>query len=283
MTIEELISGPFENKLSSNQSLTFDYLSGVLIDKKLKFDDEFVNKFRIPDNDENRNIGYMLSDQFRESIKVAVFSDENKRTIADRVDCKGCVIEQFDTAWKFVLMQILNHPEHQEGFAKESLHFPVEAVREALVNAIIHRDYHSKSCTLVSILPNKIVITSPGSTDWEYSVDELISGICSSRNPILVSVFKLLGLAEVYGSGIARIFGHYPDSMKPQIHMGKSLFSITLPLVMSEPSVRQTFTRSDIENRGMSRNESINYINSLIKSGKVERIGGGRSTRYVFV
>ncbi len=83
---------------------------------------------------------------------------------------------------------------------------PDRAVREALVNALIHRDYRSPDPVLVEFTGSQLVVSSPGGFPPGIRVDNIISERSHPRNATLTGVFRSLRLAEQEGVGVDRMF-----------------------------------------------------------------------------
>ncbi len=91
------------------------------------------------------------------------------------------------------------------------------AVREALLNAIIHRDYSFNGSTIVNIYDDRIEFLSLGGLVPGFSMEAVMMGVSQSRNAGLANVFFLLKLVESYGTGIKRINALYKGSHKQAI------------------------------------------------------------------
>ncbi len=93
--------------------------------------------------------------------------------------------------------------------------YPVIAIREAIRNAIIHRDYSLTGKDIkIAIFDDKIEITSPGCLLPSVDFDDMESGQSDIRNKILAPVFKKLGIIEKWGNGLRLIFEElqkYPE------------------------------------------------------------------------
>ena len=109
---------------------------------------------------------------------------------------------------------------------------PLIAFREALSNAIIHRDYLLSSGVQISMFENRIEIVSPGGLPDGMNEDQYYRGLTSlSRNPIIANVFFRLKLIEHFGTGIKRIIDSYKHyKTKPSFDIQKSLIRIILPV-----------------------------------------------------
>lgn len=184
-----------------------------------------------------------------------------------------------------------NHPSSVISGMKrvDRYAYPEISVREAVVNAIVHRDYSVDDAILVSIYRTKITITSPGSLNRTFTTEELLTGVSSLRNKNLANVFYRLDYIESYGTGIPRIFGLYRGTyIHPEITVGGSTFTITLPSmnVAEDPAQafidsRNEFTRADLEKEmGVSRSEAVSIINRMLEDERIIKVGAGRAIRY---
>ena len=160
----------------------------------------------------------------------------------------------------------------------------------AVLNALVHRDYSMNGTILVNMYPEKMTISSPGGLNEIYSIDDLKTGISSTRNPGLANVFYRLGYIEAYGTGIPRIMKQYLHHGEPSIKVSNALFFITLPSLFAGNdrledllNSHDCITRSDLEDIGYSRAAAVDEINTLIAQNRLEKEGGGRSTRYRIV
>lgn len=116
---------------------------------------------------------------------------------------------------------------------QEQRRFPPSALREAVVNAICHRDYTIKgSPILIEFFADRLVITSPGGLPNTQTLETVKLGLVYQRNPLLVQYLYDFRYVERIGRGIATMFaamreqGH-PD---PELMAGDSYFRVTLPV-----------------------------------------------------
>ena len=86
----------------------------------------------------------------------------------------------------------------------EKYDYPLEVIREAIVNAIVHRDYFSKDSIQIYIFDNRIEITNPGSLPQGLT-KELFGTISVQRNPLIYRFLRDLGYVEGLGTGVPRI------------------------------------------------------------------------------
>jgi ATP-dependent DNA helicase RecG len=89
----------------------------------------------------------------------------------------------------------------------------LEAVRDIVINAIVHRDYSSSSDSIVKIFDDRIEVFNPGSLSTGLTVEKLLTGdyVSVIRNRKIADIFKEIGLIEKYGTGIKRILQGFED------------------------------------------------------------------------
>ena len=277
----------YESTLSIYQDLTFDFTRSVFSKKGLELGPEQMAALHLTDNGRYTNLAFMLSDQFNAHTKGALFQDEYKDVFLDREDFTGSVLEQFDGIMRFISGHNTKRSVIDGIDRKDTTAYPILAVREAVLNALVHRDYSMNGTILVNMYPEKMTISSPGGLNEIYSIDDLKTGISSTRNPGLANVFYRLGYIEAYGTGIPRIMKQYLHHGEPSIKVSNALFFITLPSLFAGNdrledllNSNDYITRSDLEDIGYSRAAAVDEINALIAQNRLEKEGGGRSTRY---
>ncbi len=141
-------------------------------------------------------------------IRCILFKGNDKRFIADDKLMTGSLTEQYESAIAYLKQKLeLRYEIEKSGSLQriEKLEIPEVVFREAVVNAIVHRDYFEKGAKIhVEIYDDRVEVTNPGG---------LLSGISEkdfgkrslSRNPIIFGLFQRLKLVEQIGSGIARM------------------------------------------------------------------------------
>lgn len=236
-TVRDLVQSAdpisFESKPSPNQNLSFAYASMYFNSAGIDFGDVQKKTLGIIDNDgAYSNLGLWLSDQCPHIIKAAAFEGEDMSVFKQRVEITGSLLMQFDSAIQFVnsnnteRMIIDSSTLQRVEFQK----FPEVAVRESLLNALMHRDYSLPHATQLKIFTDRLELVSFGGVLPELSIEDIGSGISACRNNKLANVFYRLRLVEAYGTGIPKIYKMYKEHVsKPQIAVGTGTFKITLP------------------------------------------------------
>ena len=138
-------------------------------------------------------------------IQCARFKGTERATFIDKKDFEGPLLEQVDGAYKFVLSYLKTNVKFEGLYRKESCELPENAIRELILNAVIHRNYMMSSCVQVAVYDNRVEISSPGALYGTLTLQEALSGRSSIRNKIIATVCEKLGIVEGWGTGIKRI------------------------------------------------------------------------------
>lgn len=229
--IKETSGDCYEDARSLNQQLTFDAAEAYFQIRQLSFGDQQKRTLNIIGVDGTyTNLGMLLSDQCVHTIKMAVFDGSKKSVFRDRKELTGSLLEQIEDAYSYI--DQFNHTRAEfEGLRRiDKRDYPAEALREALLNAVTHRDYSFSGSTLISIFDDRIEFVTIGGLVRGLSFDDIMLGVSALRNQKLANVFYRLKLIEAYGTGILKINESYADyDVKPQFEITDNAFKITLP------------------------------------------------------
>ncbi|NCD35533.1 MAG: AAA family ATPase, partial [Spartobacteria bacterium] len=137
---------------------------------------------------------------------------DSETIIRDNATIRGDLIAEVDACMNFVRKHISKRyvitgkPQRDEVWE-----YPLEAVREIVINMIVHRDYRAVADSSIKIFDNRIEFVNMGSLPEGVSLDDVLSGRNPSlpRNKQIASIFKEVGLIEKYGSGIRRVLQIY--------------------------------------------------------------------------
>lgn len=257
----------FEEMISKNQNLSFEYLEKKFKDNNLSFE---KNKHKLLNivNEENKytNLGLLLSDQCPYTIKCAIFNGTNKMEFRDRKEFTGSILKQVDDIFEY--FELFNKISGKIiGLKRIDIRdYPEYSLREALLNAVIHRSYYFDSSIMVNLYDDKFEILSMGGLIDGITMKEIFKGVSSSRNPNLVNIFYRFGYVESFGTGVGRIMDSYAQyERKPIFDETKNTFSITLPNINYE----KVSTKSNIISPSLSQKEII--INYLKEYNKINR------------
>ena len=137
-------------------------------------------------------------------ITCVLFKGTTKTKILDRKDFKVDLISNYENAFRFLQQHLkIEYLIEDGGPRKEIPEIPFKVLREALVNAVVHRDYFEEGAgILVEVYDDRVEITNPGRLLFDSSKFGKLS---VARNPILFDAFHRLGITEKIGSGINRM------------------------------------------------------------------------------
>ncbi|MBF0492624.1 MAG: putative DNA binding domain-containing protein [Deltaproteobacteria bacterium] len=179
------------------------------------------------------------------------------------------------------------------GFRRlEKFEYPLEAIREALLNAMIHRNYFSAADIKMFFFPNRLLIRNPGSFPPGVT-PELPEH--RPRNPLLAQFFYDVGLVEKYGSGIETMRRLCGDTASVTLSFDLRESSTTLIFQKKEGTVQRDLLDEKILKRleqgaarsaelvsltGISRQAVTKRLNRLLVAGTIRREGSGAGVVY---
>ena len=152
--------------------------------------------------------------------------------ISDEV-ATGNIINLLTSAWEKLRPHLVETKLAPDALFKERVMYPEDACREALINAIAHRDYSNEGSNAeIFIFDDRMEVRSPGSLLSTVRLDELkrLQGLHQSRNALIARVLREIGYMREVGEGMRRIFSlmREHDLVSPELASEPSRFSITL-------------------------------------------------------
>lgn len=156
---------------------------------------------------------------------MAAFKGTSGVTIYDRIDVQDDLLTQYNEAQIF-LKKHLNVRTEITGFdRKDTYEIPLEALREAIANAIIHRDYSVYGTNImVEVHDDRVVISNPGKIPKGVNIKTLIDGVSMRRNELIADIFARMDKAERMGSGLKRIGKLMKEANQPYPEIENDLF-----------------------------------------------------------
>ena len=312
--IKETSGDSYESARSLNQNLTFDEAAAFFKKRKVAFGKSQMRTLHLIGDDDNyTNLAFLLSDQCTHTIKLAVFEGSKKTVFKDRCELSGSILGQLNEAFAYIDRYNRTRAEFAGLDRVDMRDYPPEAVREALLNAIVHRDYSFRGSTLISIFEDRIEFVTIGGLVKGITLDDVKLGVSVLRNQNLANVFYRLRLIEAYGTGILKINEAYDDyDRKPLIETTDNAFKITLPnsnfrsehqapkgagknqgatsaekkesrihAVLALCRTKGSFVRTDVEAAlGISQSTAILLLRELVDDGVLTKQGKGKNLRY---
>ena len=299
MMIKMTDGDSFETNRSLIQELTFNSLSKEMERRKLEFTGVQMKNLGILSPDGIfTNMGLLVSDQCRHSIKFAVFQGTDKLVFKDRKEFTGSLFEQLAEAYKTIDFYNGTMASFHDLLRTDERDYPEDAVREALLNAIVHRDYSFSGSTFINLYSDRLEFISLGGLVPGLSLEAAMLGASQSRNEKLANLFYRMKLIEAYGTGISKIISCYKGkSEQPVFESVEGAFQVILPNVHARNlsmedakylpilqlfEYKKEITRSDVETvLGSGTTHAINIVKEMLDKSLIEKVGNGRLTRYV--
>ncbi|MDY4032393.1 MAG: putative DNA binding domain-containing protein [Pyramidobacter sp.] len=306
--ILETSGDSFEDARSLIQTLTFHSVQKTFAEEKVAFGETQKRTLGLIGEDgAYTNLGLLLSDQCQHTIKLAVFQGSTKNTLfKDRAEFSGSLFDQLDDAYVTIDRYNATCAEFKGLKRIDTRDYPPEAVREALLNAVVHRDYSYSGSTLISIYDDRIEFLSLGGLVKGIAKSDVMMGVSVPRNKKLANVFYRLHLIEAFGTGMLKIKESYDGRpLQDFIEISDNAFKITLPNVnaqrqnseterlqtrpfqpleqqiMDYIKARNSATRAEVQKAlGLSQSAAGRKLKELVVSGMLMRNGEGRSTAY---
>ena len=220
----------YDRVRSMNQDLTFQFAEYYFKEKKVSFTEENKRTLGLTDSDGYyTNTALLLSDQCEHSIKCAVFEGTDKTRFKTRREFYGSVFKQLENVYEYISLINNVHADFIGLERVEHFDYPEYAIREALLNAIVHRDYDYSGSIIINIFDDRIEFVSIGGLVKGITLADILHGVSQSRNMVLANIFYRLKLVESYGTGIQRIMQSYSGNSSPSFLTEASSFVTILP------------------------------------------------------
>ena len=229
--IKDTDGDSFEAMRSLEQNLTFQAAEKEFVLRDLAFGVSQMKTLGILNKDGiYTNLGLLLSEQCAHTVKAAVFEGTNQSIFRDRQEFTGSLLQQMNEVYEYIDRRNQVHSTFDKLRRIDTRDYPEVAIREALLNSLVHRDYSFSASTLISVYDDRIEFTSIGGLSAGVSLDDIMLGLSVCRNPKLANVFYRLELIEAYGTDMKKIMGAYENSnKKPVIETTDNAFKIILP------------------------------------------------------
>ena len=268
----------FESMRSMEQALTFSYAKKAFERYQIVFSETKYRALGITKQEDGlfSNLALIISDQCTHTTKVAVFADDANTKFRDSKEFGGSIFEQLDQTYAYLTLCNKTAASFKGLERIEQVDYPEEALREALLNALVHRDYSFSGSIIINVNEKEIEFVSIGGLLPGLSPDDIRSGISQPRNKNLADIFHRLHLIESYGTGIRRIYHLYENcSTQPRIEVTPNTFKIILPNMN-----RVSAKRSEV---GISEQmqKILDYIdeNETITDQEIQALLGLKKTR----
>jgi len=283
------------------QELTFERAQKEFDEKNIAFGE--TNKKTlgiISDNGMYTNLGLLLSEQCQHTTKVAVFEGSTKAVFKSRKEFTGSLLNQLYDVLEYLDYFNLVRAEIGMIHRTETRDYPVDAIREAYLNALVHREYGLSASAFVNVYDDRMEFLSAGGLVPGVTLDAILSGLSHTRNEKLANIFYRLEIVEAYGTGIMRIMDDYAGcGRKPEINVTDSSFMMTLPNMRYDKSTSKEINKQEsevlqlIENDGFVTSETLssalnlgatrsyNILKKMVEAGRLKAVKNGRKIEYI--
>lgn len=301
--IKETDGENYEEIRCLNQELSFHNLYTEFKDAEVNIGISQMKTLHIIGDDGlYTNLGLLLSEQCIHTIKLAVYQGKTKEIFKDRYEFTGSLFKQLREVYALIDRYNRTSAEFHGLKRLDRREYPVVAVREALLNSIVHRDYSFSGSTLISIFDDRIEFVTIGGLVKGIWKEDILLGVSVLRNKSLADIFYRIKLIEAYGSGLPKIMESYRGySNEPKLEISNNAFKITLPNTMlnieketikveinnNEKNVvnmfnsQETIRRKEVEvELGISQPMAVKILKGLVDKNIIEKLGKGKNIYY---
>ena len=308
----------YEDERSLVQELSFPVLARVFAEHGLELGAVQLRTLGLRAADgEYTNLARQLSNACVHTINIAVFQAPTKTVFKRRKEFSGSLLQQAAEVAEY--LDLLNGTRSEiHGLRRTDVReYPPEALREALINAIVHREYALSGSPLGSLFDSALDVLSLGGLPEGLTYDDMMAGASIQRNPHLANLFYRLEYIEAYGTGIRKIRECYRGTgAEPEFLVTDNAFKVTLPNLAflrekearreahpaadfgrngetlfsgTRPGEREILAALDAgcttrralqEATGFSLTKTRNILNHLVETHRIRREGRGRNVRY---
>ncbi len=185
-------------------------------------------------------------------IQCGVFKGKTRAVFVDRREFSGELHEQIEQAYQFVLRNIHLGASFNGLYRQDEYEIPTDAIRELIINAVVHRSYIDNSNIQVAIYDDRLEVTSPGKLPMGQTIDRMKEGYSKIRNEALASAFSYMKLIEHWGSGIPRIIEKVKEYglREPEFIGGETDLRINIyrgQIEVNDPKIDPNNPKKDLE------------------------------------
>ena len=203
-----------------------------------KNEKDILEKLYLIEKDNIKNAGVLLFYKnpqaifLQSKIKIGKFLNDADVEVQDIIDRNllSQAINSIDILTNKYLKRYIKYSEDKIE-RREELEYPIEALRESIYNAIVHRDYTSTAEISIKVYDDKLVIINPGILPPEIAITSLKTIHTSKpRNPYIANVFQKAGYIEAWGRGTNKIIQVCIQAglPEPQFTNTNNIFTVTL-------------------------------------------------------
>ncbi len=223
-------------------------------------------------------------------IKMAIFNGLDRAKMREIVEFRQPPIEAIDRLLTYVHNQLRVEFDFSESKRKPRLRVPAEALREAVVNSVVHTDYSKSGESIrVSLFSDRIEIENPGLLALGLTIEDIKTGISKARNRAIARYFERAKLIENWGSGIRRMISACQESglKEPMFEEIGTRFRVTFyfekcqktPLTVAEQRILALLSKKPLGTKDialkleLSERTARTVLSKLVKNGLITHSG----------
>lgn len=300
--IKETDGDEFESMRSLNQELTFNEVTQAFHTREIPLQETQMKTLGLINSDGiYTNLALLLSDQCPHIIKAATFQGTTQEHFQDRKEFSGSLLKQLQEAYNYLDLRNQTKATFKGLLRIDAKDYSESSLREALLNAIVHRDYSNLTGTILSVYSDRVEFVSYGGLAGGVTMADVLLGLSVCRNRKLADIFYRLNLIEAYGTGLQKIKNAYAGKNgDAQFLAGPSSFKVILPNMncLEDPKNIPAFSedeenvlrlikkngivsRMDIqEELGMTTSSAVRLLKNMKEHGLITTIGKGKNLKY---
>ena len=290
----------FETSVANNQNLTFNYICEAFMGINIDINNKNImkNLFMVDNNGNYTNLALLLSDQSPYTVKVATYQSVNKTNFLDRKEFGGSLLEVYDKTLSYLKINSATYGLIDSSIREDIEEYPEFILREIILNSLIHRDYSTLTSNIINIYKDdSIEFISYGSLYGNITIEDVLAGLSTSRNPHLQSIFMRLKRVEAIGSGLRRVNSYYksknldflvkalPSSFVvrlPRIAIDKISIKDDYKIIIDYLNINGEITRKQAERLlDKEKTTTSNVLSKMISDKIIKKIGKGPNTKYI--
>ena len=239
-------------------------------------------------------------------LEISVYAGCDKQQLIKKELFTGGLIVILDSAFSY-LSDLLGIHYVLEGMVKRPTDYeiPLQAIREALVNAVVHRAYDYEAVTRITLFSDRIEFLNPGNFYAPIHSQNLKEGLSRYRNPLIADALRKKGYMEKQGIGITLIISscleaglEEPKFVELENHVKVIIYkkvrkhhrAITHQVPYDKEAMRDYFLSRGLftslevaQYLGKSQSMAKKRLLQLQKQGIIEKVGQGPTTKYRFL
>jgi len=289
-----------KNILSPNQNLTFSELKIFYNELGYDFGENLLKQLDLINDDDQYNyIAYLMSDNNNLSFKIAKYLGKDSFNIIENEEFGNtCLIKVAKRILEKLNIENTTFAKISNNGRKEMKKVESIALKEAVINAIVHNDYTNEYPPKFELFDDRLEITSTGGLPENFTREDFLGGFSAPRNKELMRIFRDVRLVEHLGTGIRRIlrsydkniFEFYPNFLKVNFKFNDNQFDKPLlseksfenfgivGAILNQIKKNANITAKELaEINKVTERTILRHLNTLIETKQIARIGSKKT------